>query len=490
MNKYFNTGKTIVIDDQYADAKPLLDALCKKHIPFVYTQGKPNSDFPLPNTDPKDANYYNLIFLDLNLDFKFAGGQIESDGEEKTFKGTHANILNTIIKNENRSFILIIWSNEEENYLEHYLKIFGDPNFTTKKPYKTISLNKSSYFSLTDKGYVFKTDENGSSKTFEENLFNEVDVALRGLEAFKLFSEWDRVVSQSAGDTIDDIMNMVNLIEDESERESYLSKILTCISISYTGNKRYLSLTSNQDKTDAVLHSLTQILNDDLDRNVFLQQQSEYTNWAKTDSNEELLELKRSINSSLLNSKLLIYKPNKIDITGSIYKEPNHEGNHTTIFNEIINPTSKNSKSCIEDLYEKENSKKHNNPEELHSTIPEYIFDRIIPIELNVTPACDIANDKAPFHRIILGFIVPTFVLKCFDLNPDYLVKTPFFQLDIIDNEYLKDSLIVLDLRFLKTDLKENIPQKEYLFSLRTNLINDIQTKLAAHVSRLGVLSI
>ena len=112
MQQYFKTGKTIVIDDQYNEARPLLDALCKKHIPFLYTQGKPNSEFPLPNSEADKSQYFSLIFLDLNLDFKFAGGQIGSGHDEKTFKSTHANILNTIIKNENRSFIILIWSND------------------------------------------------------------------------------------------------------------------------------------------------------------------------------------------------------------------------------------------------------------------------------------------------------------------------------------------------------------------------------------------
>src|SRR5690349_612704 len=120
MQEYFRTAKTIVIDDQYNEARPLLDALCKNQIPFFYTQGKPNSDFPLPNSDPKDAKYYYLIFLDLNLDFKFAGSQIGTDGDEKTFKGTHAQILNTILRNSNRSFIVVIWSNEEENFSDHF----------------------------------------------------------------------------------------------------------------------------------------------------------------------------------------------------------------------------------------------------------------------------------------------------------------------------------------------------------------------------------
>ncbi|MBO9620737.1 MAG: hypothetical protein J7539_17065, partial [Niabella sp.] len=142
MQQYFKTGKTIIIDDQYDEARPLMDALLRSQIPFFYTEGKPNSSFPLPNIDPKDAQYYNLVFLDLNLDFKFAGGQIGGETDEKTFKSTHAKLLDTIIKNKNRSFILVIWSNEEENYANEFLKIFeeGEKYQTKKKPYKIISL--------------------------------------------------------------------------------------------------------------------------------------------------------------------------------------------------------------------------------------------------------------------------------------------------------------------------------------------------------------
>lgn len=488
MNQYFNTGKTIVIDDQYTDAKPLLDVLCKKHIPFVYTQGKPNSEYPLPNKE----QYYNLIFLDLNLDFKFASGVIGNEGDEKTFKGIHSTILDTILKNENRSFIIVIWSNEEENYLEHYKAIFDDnSNYTKKRPYKIISLSKSDYFNLTEKGYIFKTDDSGNPKKFEDQLFSEIDQALKDMDAFKLFCEWDRVVSLSASDTIDDVMSMINKFEDEVEREEHLTKILTCLSVSYSGDKRYLALTSDQEKTDAVLHTLTQILNDDLDRNIYLKKQQEFKKWSPLADKKEIGELKNSINSSLLNSKLLIYKPNKTDLTGSVYNITNDLQSHLEIFKEIINIDSKNSKKCITDSYALENKdKQHQNPEELHKQIEKYVYERILPIEINVTPACDIANDKAPIHRIVSGFIIPYFFCKSFDLSPDYLIKSPCFYNDLFEKDYLKSSIIILDLRYLKSDIKNNILKKAYLFSLRTNLVNDIQTKLASHVSRLGVLSV
>ena len=52
------------------------------------------------------------------------------------------------------------------------------------------------------------------------------------------------------------------------------------------------------------------------------------------------------------------------------------------------------------------------------------------------------------------------------------------------------DVFIGLDLRHLLSCTQNEIEAKDYLFTLRTNLVNDIQTKLAGHVSRLGVLNL
>ncbi len=53
-----------------------------------------------------------------------------------------------------------------------------------------------------------------------------------------------------------------------------------------------------------------------------------------------------------------------------------------------------------------------------------------------------------------------------------------------------KDVFLGIDLRSFSSRTSEEIETKKYLFSLRTNLINDVQTRLAAHVSRLGVFNL
>jgi hypothetical protein len=481
MHQYFKTGKTIVIDDQYNEAKPLLDALCKKHIPFVYTQGKPNSEYPLPNIETKDAQFYSLIFLDLNLDFKFAGSQISNDTEEKTFKGFHSNILNTIIKNENRSFVIVIWSNEEENYLEHYLNIFESKKYTSKIPYKVLTLNKPKFFDLTPTGYEFKKDENGDSKQYEDLLFEEINNSLSDLEAFKFFCEWERVVLQSIGDTIDDFMGLINRIKDENERELHLAKVITSISVAYSGVEGFINLKSDQEKTDAVLLALTQILNDDIDRNVLYERQAEFTKWEATNK-EEIKKVNSEVNPYLLNHKLLVFKPNRKDLTGAIYK--------TDINSDLIKliyfSSFDSSSICKEFIkhYKKENNFDIS-PKMIENLTKRYTIKQIlkesIAIELNVSPLCDVVQNKIIEHRILKGLIIP---IQFYDKikNSDYFIKSPLFAYNELD------VFIGIDLRTFTSCSKKEIESKEYLFTLRANLANDIQTKLGAHVSRLGVL--
>ena len=482
MQQYFKTGKTIVIDDQYGEARPLLDALSRNQIPFFYTQGKPNSDFPLPNTVPAEAQYYSLIFMDLNLDFKFAGSQIGSESDEKTFKGTHAQILNTIVKNKNRSFIVVIWSNEEENFFEHYLELFDDFRYTEKRPYKIISLNKSKFFTLTKDGFQFNKDKHGETKPFEDLLFAEINLALKDLQSFKLFCEWDRVVAQSVGDTIDDFMSLVNKKNTEPEREEHLAEVLTAISVAYSGHDGFLHL-NEEERTDSVLLALTQILNDDIDRNVLYKRQNGFANW-KANNLKDIKDLYLKVDSLLINKKLLICEPNRKDITGSLFRSKCIPQDFNRILKDCFEFGTLH-KTVTEELKIKyKKGKNESKAEDSNSNaFFDFILRKCIPIELNVTPLCDIVQNKFINYRILSGFLAPANYHSCIKKTDlAFFYQSPKFCFE------REDFFIGLDLRSFSSCTKDEINSKDYLFSLRTNIMNDVQTKLSAHVSRLGVL--
>lgn len=98
---------------------------------------------------------------------------------------------------------------------------------------------------------------------------------------------------------------------------------------------------------------------------------------------------------------------------------------------------------------------------------------------------------KAPLHRLILGFAIPRSLELCFDSSLDFIFKSPVFEIDkTMINEVTEEYFLVFDFRYLITKAKRDIRLKNYLFSLRSNLVNDIQIKLGSHVARLGTFNL
>ncbi len=481
IQQFFKTGKTIVIDDQYEEARPLLDALSKNHIPYVYSQGKPNSDFPLPSL----CEFYNLMFLDLNLDFKFSAGGL-SENDEKTFKSTHLNLIETLLKNSNRSFVIIIWSNEEENYLESFMKIFSSTEKyrTNKLPYKVISLSKPDFFVKEGENYKFQPGK-------EDELKERINTELKDLEAFKLFCEWDGIISNAAGNLVDDFMGLINPISDGSDTEAHLAKALTCLAVAYNGEDRYLSLSDDKEKTKSVLYVLSQMLVDDIDKNVYEGNQTHFKQWASVSDKKEIGEIKKEINYPLLNRKLLQFKTNQDYLINAVYFSGS-SANHNAIFVSIFKGETKNTKRDALEIYKNENNGvEPASLESFNANLKNYIISRISEIEIDVTPACDISNDKAPIHRLVIGFAIPSYLIDFFNLKQGSLFVSPNFEVDkSMINKEPEAYTLVLDFRYLTTKQKKDLKLTNYLFSLRTNLVNDIQIQLASHVSRLGTLNL
>lgn len=486
IGNYFKTGKTIVIDDQFDEAKPLLKSLYKHQIPHYYSDGRPASDtYPLP----AEQLHFRLIFLDLNLQLHSSMGGSDSD-EFKNFKAQHLGIIDRIIKNENHSYLLVIWSQEEEKYREHFEEIF-DPEeryHTTKKPYKILSLSKSDFFS-----------EGEFVQGKEEELFSKIQQELQGLDTYKLFCEWERIVNESAGETFDTIFQLVNELDD-GDKEEYLRKLITLLSVAYSGDEGYLNLTNDQMKTDSVLLALNQLLNDDIDRLILDQRQEEYNNWAEISSRKEIRELRTQVDRGIINTKLFTYTPNRPELTGSIYEIDSGTTSVKEIFNDCIKDSKGQINTQIKDKYKSEHQGQGPSPEKLSELYPLYIEDlysKIIAVELNVTPICDVSQGNDKTHKVLPGFIISEDVKKV--INPlGAMIKTEIFKIsDLIDDERIKgNAYIILDKRYLTTYPKGEISIRvrergelpKYLFTLRNNLMHDIQVSLGNYMSRLGVL--
>lgn len=104
-------------------------------------------------------------------------------------------------------------------------------------------------------------------------------------------------------------------------------------------------------------------------------------------------------------------------------------------------------------------------------------------IELNVTPLCDYAQDKAILFRMLPGIIIDAAYREHFNTKSLY---TYLSDADFRLNG--SDSLFLFDFRYLCSIPKDELKKRVATLRLKQQLLSDIQVKLSSHINRSGVL--
>lgn len=107
---------------------------------------------------------------------------------------------------------------------------------------------------------------------------------------------------------------------------------------------------------------------------------------------------------------------------------------------------------------------------------------KIIPIAVDLTPPCDIANGKFFYHRLVGGYLLNETKRN----NPGYIYLINDISITIDSIEYKN---LVLDFRLLNNEKKENL-SNDTLYKLELklmpNIFADILQKFSSHAARLG----
>jgi hypothetical protein len=149
----------------------------------------------------------------------------------------------------------------------------------------------------------------------------------------------------------------------------------------------------------------------------------------------------------------LIFQPPKKSLPGNIYKWENQ-----VKINDLFNGDI--------DSYPQKNS----------------FLEKLKYILLEVSPSCDYAQDKWKLHRVILGVMWPENDLKKIKKTADYIYFSPIFE---VEGKIYK---FVFDLRYLTTLSFGELKDKEPALRIRHDLLIDIQSKVAGHINRPGVI--
>jgi hypothetical protein len=425
-----NNGRIVIIDDNINEAKPLINILSKRRIPFNYYSGTKSSDFP---ENPNDNNF-RVLFLDLNI--------FELNKDAKTVISSIHGILKSIIPDNPNPYLLIIWSKQSADYqaaLEsHFLH-----HIPNKIPAKIIFLRKSEYFDYID----------GNWEPQEEciqKLEQDLTYHLRAISLLSNLIIWENIVHKNTSETLNEFSSFYPFDENwDKNTKAIIYRLAKAI----VGNDDIAGLDDEQKLAKAFI-SINSFLSDKIETEV---EELNLGNIATvTDSN---INVPSSITSAL-NSKLHIsskaYNIESIE-QGNVYPLPNQD-------------------LLIEKIIWKKKFKAKR--QTILDSVPQLV-------QLDITPVCDYSQNKE-YVRTIFGVMLNTeFYTDCKGTEPYYYL-TPTMQIS------RQEKFFLFDFRYVKTISKEELIQRAVIpmIKLRKEICTDIQSQLSNQVNRPGISTV
>ena len=422
-------GRIAIIENELKEAMPLMKTFSKNQIPYVFYKGDDFSFLPDENSRYNDIR---VLFLDLNLIDK-------SKPTEKKVKSVLFSVLKKVISKDNYPYTIIYWSKQENDYSKVLEDLFKK-ELKDRAPISIQKFIKSNFFTL-----------EGEEIENSLDLIKEIQDVLSKDPAYSYLLNWENIVHISADNTVQEIFSSYHTFSNWSHNANHL---INKLGISYSGFTNFKDYKAEQ-KLKSSYSALNIVYNDTLENN----------NVKNSINNAQILSVPSSAKNLdtvfNINKKLLISDEKKpLTYTGTVI--------------ELINKKSDKEFEVILDNILQKPGKKAD------------IMVTWKKIWVNVTPLCDTVQGKYVHHRIIKGLLVEEKYAnpkhKNFFKN-EAIFTSPSFAYDN------KDYSIVLDFKefFTKPTLGHSI-NRNAVFRVRQQLLAEIQSRLARHVNRQGVL--
>lgn len=419
-------GRIAIVDDKLEQALPLMRVFSKNNIPYTFYKGTDMEFLP-----QKPENDIRILFLDLNL---FEG----RDNKPKDIQSSLYSVIKRLISPQNYPYVLIIWSLQEDRFKDLLEELFND-RLKSCAPIAIKKWIKSDFFSI-------ETEEE-VNKENEYKIIDELKKLVSEMPAYCYLMQWENCVHDSADATLQDVFHDYHF---QDNWENNANCILDMFAHSYL-EKHYYDSEIN-DKVTASLLFLNDVYFDTLEATITKTDAGETKELIHTISKEEQKKIASKINKSLLVS-------NQFDSV----RQPG-----CVICLDL--DTDK-----IQDFYEILDNSIKTLPKKLEK---EDIYKNLIPCKVVVTPACDYAQDKLKYDRLVQGIIIDEEYGNYID-NSEAIYKSPCFEFEA------KSKILVLNYRYFITEYISKKTQP--VFRLRNTILAEIQSKLARHINRQGI---
>ena len=354
-----------------------------------------------------------------------------TDGQPaKTQIASAAKIFKSIIDKNNGPYLLIAWTIHEEHINGIKVALNDMP------PSCFLNLEKSK---CKDK------DGNFNIKKIEKKIKGE----LKKVSAFHLFALWENLVHQASGEVVNDFSA---LYQTDDQWDKKISSVLFHLAKAYAGEK-----TKSMNNKEIIRNALLSF------------------NGAFIDTLENKIR-----NSILTKSKNMTLNQLTPEITAKINRKL-----HLFVDKNIKNPEPGNVYRVTKDLgirldvnelFEQNKLATYPRRDELLLKI-KYVF-------LEASPSCDYAQNNLRVHRCLSGVMWPHEHQDKIKKKADFMYITPLLE---IDGGLFK---IVFNLRYLISIPIELLKNKKAICKFRHDLLTDVQSYIARHINRPGIISV
>jgi len=427
MEKYFpENGSVVIVDDKIEEALPLMKALSQLDIPFKYFSGK-EDDLP-----GKVLNNVKILFLDIQLE------GMEGVQQDKNKLSALAKVVSSIISTTCSPWGIIAWTknNELVDDLKEYLL------HKALTPIFTLCIEK------------FECQDNGEFKV--EKVIERLNETTNNLGTLKFLLFWQNLINKASFQLVHEIASVYSFDNNWNKK---MDQIFELLAEAYAGKQAV----NNEDERKFSMMVFNHLLSDIVEQYIFNQQESKeiMQNADPVQSNRDNKienEIRGELNRRIL---LSIENNNNNPVPGNIYCEDTQilKMDKQTLITEIFNGNINTFRDC-------------NN-----------LINQSHLIFLEVSPFCDYAQRKWKTCRILPGLMWPG-KYENHIKKADYIYKTPLF---MVNNQLF---YFVFDIRYLTSIPVNSLEHKKSTIRLRKELLNDIQTKIAGHINRLGVTSL
>jgi hypothetical protein len=403
------TGRVAIVDDQIDQAKPLMQELSKRRIPFTYYDG-------LSEHLPEEAicNNIRVVFLDINLIDN------RSHQVKELYSTVYANI-NRIVSENNFPYILVCWSRNEQEYNE--IKKLLEQDLPNKKSIVSIPLVKSDFFKL---------DGSPTSDCNDKisNLFNDIEKQLSGHTTFQNLLTWENHIHNATNKALSESLSTINQDWDKSA-----DWIFTKWGTAFAGKK--FNSHSNQEKVIASYRTLNHFLHETIEEEI-----------ENTDPTVSfVVENDSDVSLAKFNEKLLFsFVQTKSKESGRIVITPEDYSEFKEILNYAINGDDQELRNRLKDI---------SDPQQIKRTRNQYYKENRNAIrqtwdifKLVINPVCDFAQDKVKRSRIIPGIFIEKKYRDLVNDKTDALYISPTFHYSKKDSEYF----FMLDFRYFTSE--------------------------------------